>query len=177
MPESDFQTVYKGAVHRLGDGIDTDQIMPGKYLTILDKGELAKHCLEGWDPEWVKRTKPGDVIVAGNNFGCGSSREAAPVSIKAAGVSCVVAESFARIFFRNAINIALPVLVCPGVSAAFEDGHQIEVDIDSGAVKNLTTGKVLQAEALPPNIQHILKSGGLVEVVKAKLAAREAAPS
>lgn len=169
--ESDFQTVYKGAVHVLGDGIDTDQIMPGKYLTILDKAVLATHCLEGWDPEWAtKKMKPGDILVAGHNFGCGSSRESAPVSIKAAGVSCVVAESFARIFFRNAINIALPVLVCPGVGKAFETGQEIEVDIDSGAVKNLTTGKTLQAEALPPNIQHILKSGGLVEVVKAKLA-------
>ncbi len=175
MDEKDFQTVYKGKVHVLGDSIDTDQIMPGKYLTVLDPKVLATHCLEGWDPDWAsKKMQPGDVLVAGNNFGCGSSREAAPVSIKAAGVSVVVAESFARIFFRNAINIALPVLVCPGVSAAFETGQELEVDIDSGVVKNLTTGKTLQAEALPPNIQHILKSGGLVEVVKAKLAARAA---
>jgi 3-isopropylmalate/(R)-2-methylmalate dehydratase small subunit len=173
LDEKDFQTVYKGRVHLLPDSVDTDQIMPGKYLTILDRAELAKHCLEGWDPEWAaKKVKAGDVIVAGHNFGCGSSRESAPVSIKAAGVSVVVAESFARIFFRNAINIALPVMVCPGVSMAFEAGHELEVDIDSGVVKNLTTGKALQAEALPPNIQHILKSGGLVEVVKAKLAAR-----
>ncbi len=175
MGDTEFQTVYRGRVHVLGDGIDTDQIMPGKYLTVLDPAVLAAHCLEGWDPEWAARMEPGDVLVAGQNFGRGSSRESAPVSIKAAGVSCVIAESFARIFFRNAINIALPVLVCPGVRAAFEAGHEVEVDIDSGAVKNLTTGKELKAEALPPNIQHILRSGGLVEVVKAKLRARETA--
>lgn len=176
MDEKDFPTVYKGRVHVLGDGIDTDQIMPGKYLTILDPKVLATHCLEGWDPEWAtKKVGPWDLLVAGHNFGCGSSRESAPVSIKAAGVSCVIAESFARIFFRNAINIALPVLVCPGVAAAFEAGQELEVDIDSGVVKNLTTGRSLMAEALPPNIQHILKSGGLVEVTRRKLEAGAAA--
>jgi len=172
---SKFQVVYRGRVHRLGDNIDTDQIMPGKYLTVLDRAELAKHCLEGYDPDWAtKKARAGDVIVGGHNFGCGSSRESAPVSIKAVGISVVLAESFARIFFRNSINIALPVMVCPGISAAFEDGEELEVDIDSGVVKNLTTGKSLKAEALPPNIQHILKQGGLVEVTKAKLAASAA---
>ena len=172
---SKFQTAYKGRVHRLGDNIDTDQIMPGKYLTILDRAELAKHCLEGYDPDWAsKKAKAGDVIVGGHNFGCGSSRESAPVSIKAIGISVVLAESFARIFFRNAINIALPVMVCPGIHAAFKDGEELEVDIDSGVVKNVTTGKVLKAEALPPNIQNILKRGGLVEVTKEKLAAKAA---
>ncbi len=170
---SKFPVVYKGRVHRLGDNVDTDQIMPGKYLTVLDKSELAKHCLEGYDPDWAsKKAKAGDVIVGGHNFGCGSSRESAPVSIKAVGISVVLAESFARIFFRNSINIALPVMVCPGVGAAFKDGEELEVDIDSGVVKNLTTGKSLKAEALPPNIQHILKQGGLVEVTKAKLASQ-----
>jgi 3-isopropylmalate/(R)-2-methylmalate dehydratase small subunit len=168
-----FQTVYKGRVHLLPDSVDTDQIMPGKYLTVLDRAELAKHCLEGFDPDWAaKKAKAGDVIVAGHNFGCGSSRESAPVSIKAVGISVVVAESFARIFFRNSINIALPVMVCPGIHEAFKDGDQLEVDIDSGVVKNLTSGRQLTAEALPPNIQHILKSGGLVEVTKEKLLAR-----
>lgn len=172
---SKFQTVYKGRVHVFGDNVDTDQIMPGKYLTILDPKELAKHCLEGYDPDWApKKAKAGDVIVGGHNFGCGSSREGAPVSIKAVGISIVLAESFARIFFRNAINIALPVMVCPGIHAAFKDGDELEVDIDSGVVKNLTSGKTLKAEALPANIQHILKSGGLVEVTKAKLAASAA---
>jgi 3-isopropylmalate/(R)-2-methylmalate dehydratase small subunit len=171
-----FPTRYTGRVHKLGDNIDTDQIMPGKYLTILDRAELAKHCLEGYDPEWAsKKAKAGDIIVGGHNFGCGSSRESAPVSIKAVGISVVLAESFARIFFRNSINIALPVMVCPGISAAFKDGDQLDVDIDSGEVKNVTTGKALQAEPLPPNIQHILKQGGLVEVTKAKLAARASA--
>lgn len=170
---SKFQVVYKGRVHRLGDNVDTDQIMPGKYLTVLDPKELAKHCLEGYDPDWAaKKARAGDVIVGGHNFGCGSSRESAPVSIKAVGISVVLAESFARIFFRNSINIALPVMVCPGVHAAFKDGDELEVDIDSGAVKNVTTGKSLKAEALPPNIQNILKKGGLVEVTKEKLAAR-----
>lgn len=173
--ESKFQIQYKGRVHRLGDNVDTDQIMPGKYLTVLDKTELAKHCLEGYDPDWAsKKAKVGDIIVGGHNFGCGSSRESAPVSIKAVGISVVLAESFARIFFRNAINIALPVMVCPGISAAFKDGEDLEVNIDSGEVKNLTTGKTLRAEALPPNIQHILKQGGLVEVTRMKLAARSA---
>src|SRR5882672_6391030 len=172
---SKFQTIYRGRVHVLGNNIDTDQIMPGKYLTVLDPKELAKHCLEGYDPDWAtKKAKAGDIIIAGHNFGCGSSRESAPVSIKAVGIAAVVAESFARIFFRNAINIALPVMVCPGISAAFKDGNEIEVDIDTGVVKNLTSGKALKAEALPPNIQHILKQGGLVEVTKAKLAAKAA---
>jgi 3-isopropylmalate/(R)-2-methylmalate dehydratase small subunit len=171
-----FQTTYQGRVHLLPDGVDTDQIMPGKYLTILDKAELATHCLEGYDPAWAsKKAKAGDVIVAGHNFGCGSSRESAPVSIKAVGISVVLAESFARIFFRNAINIALPVMVCPGIHEAFKEGDSLSVDIDSGVVKNLTSGKTLKAEALPPNIQHILKSGGLVEVTKEKLAKRAAA--
>ena len=171
--ESKFQIHSKGRVHRLGDNIDTDQIMPGKYLTVLDKAELAKHCLEGYDPDWAtKKAKAGDIIVGGHNFGCGSSRESAPVSIKAVGISVVLAESFARIFFRNAINIALPVMVCPGIHAAFKDGDELDVNIDTGEVKNLTSGKTLKAEALPPNIQHILKQGGLVEVTKAKLAAK-----
>ena len=173
--EKAFPTIYEGRVHLLPDAVDTDQIMPGKYLTVLDKAELAKHCLEGYDPDWAsKKAKAGDIIVGGHNFGCGSSRESAPVSIKAVGISVVLAESFARIFFRNAINIALPVMVCPGISAAFKDGEELEVNIDSGVVKNVTTGKTLKAEALPPNIQHILKQGGLVEVTKAKLAARAA---
>ena len=171
-----FPTQYQGKVHLLPDSVDTDQIMPGKYLTILDRAELAKHCLEGYDPEWAsKKAKAGDVIVGGHNFGCGSSRESAPVSIKAVGISVVLAESFARIFFRNAINIALPVMVCPGIHAAFRDGDQLSVDIDSGVVRNLTSGMTLKAEALPPNIQHILKSGGLVEVTKEKLARQAAA--
>lgn len=170
-----FQTIYRGRVHVLGDGIDTDQIMPGKYLTVLDPKELAKHCLEGYDPDWAtKKAKPGDIIVAGHNFGCGSSRESAPVSIKALGICAVVAESFARIFFRNAINIALPVMVCPGIQSAFKDGNEIEIDLGAGSAKNLTVGKYLKAEPLPPNIQHILMNGGLVEVTKAKLAAKAA---
>ncbi|WP_456482602.1 3-isopropylmalate dehydratase small subunit [Methanopyrus sp.] len=161
-----MEEVIRGRAWVFGDDIDTDQIIPGRYLTTQDPEELAEHVMEGADPEFPEKVREGDVIVAGRNFGCGSSREHAPIALKAAGVSCVVAESFARIFYRNAINLGLPLVVCPGVSDAFEDGQRIEVNLREGYVKNLDTGEELEAKPLPDFVMRILEAGGLVELVK-----------
>ena len=159
----------KGQAWKYGDDIDTDVIIPARYLNTSDPSELAKHCLEDLDGEFVDKMKEGDVIVAGKNFGCGSSREHAPLAIKAAGVSCVIAESFARIFYRNSINIGLPILESVEAVEAIDEGDQIEIDVNSGEIKNLTKDEVYQAEPFPDFMQEIIESGGLIKYVAKKV--------
>ncbi|MHB0977280.1 MAG: 3-isopropylmalate dehydratase small subunit [Candidatus Aquicultorales bacterium] len=161
--------IFKGKAWKFGRDIDTDAIIPARYLSTSDPKELGAHCMEDADPEFVKKVKSGDIIVADENFGCGSSREHAPVAIKAAGVSCVVAKSFARIFYRNAINTGLPILESADAVDGIKEGDEIEVDASEGIVRNLTTGKEYRAEPFPPFIEEIIRKGGLVEYVKAKL--------
>jgi 3-isopropylmalate/(R)-2-methylmalate dehydratase small subunit len=159
----------QGTVFRYGDNVDTDVIIPARYLTTSDPAELAAHCMEDIDPTFVKRVKTGDMIVADANFGCGSSREHAPIAIKAAGVSCVIARSFARIFYRNAINIGLPILECPA-AAAIQAGHTVSVDFDTGSITDKTTGQTFTAAPFPPFMKELIACGGLVEYVKARRA-------
>jgi 3-isopropylmalate/(R)-2-methylmalate dehydratase small subunit len=158
--------MVKGRVWKFGDDVDTDVIIPAKYLRSVDQTVWPKHVLEGLDPSFSSRVKPGDIIVAGKNFGCGSSREQAALAIKWAGVAAVIAESFARIFFRNAINNGLPLIECKGISKAVEEGEVIEVDLDRGEVH--TNKGILRLVPLPPFLQEIVNSGGLVEYYKAK---------
>lgn len=158
--------IFTGKVYKFGDDIDTDVIIPARYLNTIDPAELAVHCMEDYDVEFAGKAKPGDIIVAGKNFGYGSSREHAPIAIKALGISCVVASSFARIFYRNAINIGLPILESPEAAAAVEDGDQIEVDVEKGRIKNLRTGKEYQASSFPKFMQEIMDKGGLMNYVK-----------
>ncbi|MBM5804841.1 MAG: 3-isopropylmalate dehydratase small subunit [Candidatus Verstraetearchaeota archaeon] len=160
--------MIKGSVWKFGDDVDTDVIIPAKYLRSVDQTVWPKHLLEGLDPTFSSKVKTGNIIVAGRNFGCGSSREQAALAIKWAGVSAVVAESFARIFFRNAINNGLPLVECKGISKAVDEGDVIEIDLDSGNVK--TKKGILRSSPLPPFLKEILKSGGLVEYYKAKRA-------
>ena len=150
-----------GTVFKYGDNIDTDVIVPGKYLSINDPQELSKICMEGIDPEFSVRVRPGDIIVGGMNFGCGSSREHAPIGLKAAGVSCVIAESFARIFYRNSINIGLPVLEAPEAAKEASIGDNIEVDISKGIIHNNTTNKIYTFIPFPPSIMYIIAAGGI----------------
>lgn len=157
-------------IHVYGDHVDTDTIIPGQYLTARTERELGAHCLEGLDPGFIGRVRAGDVIVAGRNFGCGSSREHAPIAIKAAGVSCVIARSFARIFYRNAVNIGLPVFECPELVDAASMGEPITVDLEAGVFS--LRGKVFQAEAASPYVQRIVRAGGLVPFTREELAAR-----
>lgn len=157
---------FEGTVFRYGRDIDTDVIIPARYLNTSDPAELAKHCLEDLDTTFVKRVKPGDIIVADENFGCGSSREHAPVAIKAAGVSVVIAKSFARIFYRNAINIGLPILECPAASEAIAEGDTVSIDFDTGVITDETTGRTFQAAPFPPFIQNIIAKGGLMNSLK-----------
>jgi 3-isopropylmalate/(R)-2-methylmalate dehydratase small subunit len=152
-----------GNAIKFGDNVDTDVILPGKYLVLIDPKELAKHALEGLDPTFPEKAKKGVVVVGGKNFGCGSSREQAPLALKYAGVNCVLAESFARIFFRNAINIGLPVIECKEISVAVDNGDELVVDFDAGTIQNLSKRKSLQVVKLPPFIQEILSDGGLIE--------------
>ena len=154
-----------------GDDVDTDVIIPARYLTTTDAPELAAHVLEDLDPTFAGRVKPGDVVVAGDNFGCGSSREHAPVALRAAGVGAVVAGSFARIFFRNAINTGLPIAVCPEAAAATVDGDEIVVDVDAGVVRNISKGRAFMAEPMPEFVTAIMRAGGLIEWVKARAGA------
>ncbi len=161
----------RGRVHRYGDHVNTDVIIPARYLNTSDAKELAAHCMEDIDPEFVNRVEPGDIIVGGEDFGCGSSREQAPLAIKTCGVSCVIAASFARIFFRNSINIGLPVLVCAEASAEAAAGDEMEVDLASGRIENLTQGRTYQAEPFPEFLQQIIAAGGLVAHVKKKVTA------
>ena len=152
-----------GQVIRYGDNVDTDVIIPARYLNTTDHQELAAHCMEDLDPSFVSRVKPGDIIVAGENFGCGSSREHAPVAIKASGIACVVAKSFARIFYRNAINIGLSIVEC---DADADDGDRLTVDFEQGRIENLTKGTERAFSAFPPFLQTLLQSGGLLSAVR-----------
>lgn len=155
-----------GNVLKYGDNIDTDVIIPARYLNTSDPEELAKYCMEDLDADFLKKLKKGDMVVAGRNFGCGSSREHAPIAIKAAGVSCVIAKSFARIFYRNAINIGFPILECEAAVNDAESGHQLEVDFTSGTIKNLTLNKTYTAQGFPAFMIKIMENDGLVNCVK-----------
>ena len=158
---------FKGTAHRYGRDIDTDVIIPARYLTTSDPAELAKHCLEDLDTSFVERVQPGDIIVADENFGCGSSREHAPIAIKASGISCVIAASFARIFYRNAINIGLPIIECPEAAKGIDAGDDVEVDFDSGMIYNKTKGTEFKGQAFPEFMQKIIKAEGLVNYINA----------
>ncbi len=157
---------YQGTVIRYGDNVDTDVIIPARYLNTGDPAALAAHCMEDLDSSFVTRVKPGDMIIAGQNFGCGSSREHAPIAIKASGISVVIAESFARIFYRNAINIGLPIVECPAAAKAISAGDTVEADLGAGVIRNLTTGAEFGTAPFPPFIQQIIEAGGLVEAIK-----------
>ncbi len=157
-----------GTVFKYGDNVDTDVIIPARYLNSSDPKELALHCMEDIDKEFVNQVKSGDMIVADKNFGCGSSREHAPIAIKAAGVSCVIAETFARIFYRNAINIGLPIIECPEAANGIEAGDQVEVDFDSGIITNKTKGTTFQGQAFPEFMQKIIESEGLINYINHK---------
>ena len=157
---------YQGTAVKYGDNVDTDVIIPARYLNTGDPAALAAHCMEDLDSSFVKRVKPGDMIVAGQNFGCGSSREHAPIAIKASGISVVIAESFARIFYRNAINIGLPIVECPAAAKAISAGDTVEADLGAGVIRNLTTGAEFGTAPFPPFIQQIIEAGGLVEAIK-----------
>lgn len=157
---------YTGNIFKFGADVDTDAIIPARYLNSFDPQELAKHCMEDADPTFPARVQPGDIIVADKNFGCGSSREHAPIAIKGAGVACVVARSFARIFYRNSINIGLPILECEEAIDAMQEGDQIEVDLENGQIINLRTGVSYQAQPFPAFMQEIMAKGGLINYVK-----------
>lgn len=157
-----------GKVFKFGDNVDTDVIIPARYLNSSDPKELAQHCMEDIDADFVKKVHVGDIIVANKNFGCGSSREHAPIAIKAAGVSCVIADTFARIFYRNAINIGLPIVECPQAAAEIAEGDQVEVDFDSGIITDQTTGKNYQGQPFPEFMQKIIDCGGLVNYINEK---------
>lgn len=160
---------FKGKAWKYGDNVNTDEIIPARYLNTSDPNELAEHCMEDIDAEFVKKIKAGDIIVAGNNFGCGSSREHAPVAIKTAKISCVIANSFSRIFYRNSINIGLPILECPEAVLEISTGDELEVNLDSGTIKNVSTGKTYQAASFPPFMQSLIKAGGLMPYVQNKI--------
>ncbi len=158
---------FAGKAIKYGNNIDTDVIIPARYLNTIDKKELASHCMEDIDRDFVKKVEAGDIMVAGNNFGCGSSREHAPIAIKESGISLVIAKSFARIFYRNAINIGLAILECPEAADAIEDGHRVEADLDAGVIYDRTTGKEFKTQPFPAFIQKIITNGGLVASVRA----------
>lgn len=158
----------KGNVFKYGDNVDTDVIIPARYLNSSEPAELARHCMEDIDKEFVEKVHAGDIIVANKNFGCGSSREHAPIAIKAAGVSCVIAETFARIFYRNAINIGLPIIECPEASRGISAGDEVEVDFDSGIITNVTKGTSFKGQAFPPFMQKIIEAEGLVNYINNK---------
>lgn len=158
--------ILEGKVWRYGDNVDTDVIIPARYLNTSEPAELAKHCMEDIDTTFVAAVQSGDIMVAGRNFGCGSSREHAPVAIKASGITCVVAESFARIFYRNALNIGLPLIETGKSVEGIKAGHVLMIDTSTGTVQNKTTGETFQAPPLPPFIQEIAKAGGLIDFVK-----------
>ena len=156
----------EGKVFKYGDNVDTDVIIPARYLNVPDAEELAKHCMEDIDKDFVNKVNKGDIIVADKNFGCGSSREHAPIAIKASGISCVIAKTFARIFYRNSINIGLPILECPDAVEDIKDGDIVEVDFDNGVIINESTGHKFQAAPFPPFMQKIIANGGLVNTIK-----------
>ena len=155
----------QGTVHKYGDNVDTDVIIPARYLNTSSHKELAAHCMEDIDINFTKNVKTGDIMVAEKNFGCGSSREHAPIAIKASGISCVIASTFARIFYRNAINIGLPILECDSAAKEIKSGDEVAVDFDTGIITDITTGKTYQAEPFPPFIQQITTDGGLIKHV------------
>lgn len=155
----------KGKVHKFGDNVDTDVIIPARYLNTASHKELAAHCMEDIDKDFVNKVQCGDIMVAEKNFGCGSSREHAPIAIKASGISCVIASTFARIFYRNAINIGLPILECDEAAKDIKDGDEVSVNFDTGVITNETSGKTYQAEPFPEFIQNIIKKGGLINSI------------
>lgn len=155
-----------GSVFKYGDNVDTDVIIPARYLNTSDVKELASHCMEDIDKDFSKKVKKGDIIVANKNFGCGSSREHAPIAIKESGISCVIAKTFARIFYRNAINIGLPILECPEAVEGIKQGDEVEVDFNKGVITNITTGKIYKAQPFPEFMQKIIAANGLVNYVK-----------
>ena len=157
---------FQGKVLKYGDNVDTDVIIPARYLNTIDKKELATHCMEDIDKEFVNKVAPGDIMVAGYNFGCGSSREHAPIVIKESGISLVIAKSFARIFYRNAINIGLAILECPDAAEEIAEGDVVEADLDAGIIYDRTTGKQYNTQPFPPFIQQIITNGGLVESIR-----------
>ncbi len=158
----------RGRVHKYGDNVDTDVIIPARYLNTTDHKELASHCMEDIDKDFVKNVKDGDIMVANENFGCGSSREHAPIAIKASGISCVIASTFARIFYRNAINTALPILECPEAAQKINAGDEVEINFDTGVITNITKGEVYQAEPFPEFIKEIIDAGGLLNSLNKK---------
>ena len=157
---------FEGKVIKYGDNVDTDVIIPARYLNTIDKKELASHCMEDIDKEFVNKVEAGDIMVAGANFGCGSSREHAPIAIKESGISLVIAKSFARIFYRNAINIGLAIVECPEAAEAIADGHRVEADLDNGVITDLTTGERFETKPFPEFIQKIISAGGLIESIR-----------
>lgn len=157
---------FTGTVLKYGDNVDTDVIIPARYLNTIDKKELASHCMEDIDKNFVNKVKDGDIMVAGFNFGCGSSREHAPIAIKESGISLVIAKSFARIFYRNSINIGLAIVECENAAEAIENGHEVEADLDNGVIYDKTTGESFKTEPFPAFIQEIITNGGLVESIK-----------
>ncbi|MDH7481543.1 MAG: 3-isopropylmalate dehydratase small subunit [Armatimonadota bacterium] len=163
--------IFKGKVHKYGSNVDTDVIIPARYLVTSDPAELAAHCMEDIDPDFVKRVQPGDIIVAEENFGCGSSREHAPIAIKTSGISCVIAKTFARIFYRNSFNIGLPILECPEAVDGISAGDKVEVETSTGKIVNLTTGKVFQARPFPEFIQQLILAGGLIPYARERVKA------
>ena len=162
---------YEGKAWKFGNDVDTDVIIPARYLNTSAPEELAKHCMEDADADFAAKVRPGDIIAAGKNFGCGSSREHAPIAIKASGVSCVIAHSFARIFYRNSINIGLPIFECPEAAESIENGHQVFVDTDSGQIKDLTSGKCFEARPFPDFMRELIEAGGLMNYVARKVEA------
>ena len=157
----------KGYAIKYGDNVDTDVIIPARYLNSSDPAELALHCMEDIDKDFVNKVKKGDIMVGGKNFGCVSSREHAPIAIKASGISCVIAETFARIFYRNSINIGLPIMECPEASREIKEGDEVEVDFDSGIITDKTTGKTYKGQAFPPFMQKIINAEGLINYINA----------
>ena len=156
----------QGKVFKYGNDVDTDVIIPARYLNTTSESELASHCMEDIDGEFIKRVQPGDIIVAGDNFGCGSSREHAPIAIKASGIKLIIAASFARIFYRNSINIGLPIWECPEAAAEIAAGDEVRADLDEGTITDVTTGKTFKARPFPPFIQSIIEAGGLINSLK-----------
>jgi len=165
---------FRGKAWKFGADVDTDAIIPARYLNTSDPAELARHCMEDADSEFVNKMQPGDFIVAGKNFGCGSSREHAPIALKAAGIAGVIAGSFARIFYRNAFNMGLAIFECPEAAAEIQGGQKISVDMDTGVITDLTTGKKYPSQAIPPFMQELLSDGGLMAFVKKHLEAKSA---
>ena len=156
----------QGKVFKYGNDVDTDVIIPARYLNTTSESELASHCMEDIDGEFIKKVQPGDIIVAGDNFGCGSSREHAPIAIKASGIKLVIAASFARIFYRNSINIGLPIWECPEAATEIAAGDEVRADLDEGTITDVTTGKTFKARPFPPFIQNIIEAGGLINSLK-----------